>query len=51
MKFFKQIENFLVYTAIIVGFGGLIGVIVYLHWCSYFQRFPNASWWTFFFQH
>lgn len=25
-----------------------LGGCFYLKWGAYFQRFPNASWWTFF---
>ena len=28
---------------------GIIGVFVYLDWCAYHQRFPQAEFWTWFF--
>jgi len=28
---------------------GAIGILFYFGWIAYFQRFPNADWWTFFF--
>ncbi len=29
-------------------FVGVVGGIMWLKWAAYFQRFPDASWWTFF---
>jgi len=26
----------------------VIGFITYARWTAYFERFPDASWWTFF---
>jgi hypothetical protein len=46
----KKFLNALVIIVAIVGVIGIVPAIVYVHWCAYFQRFPNASWWTFFFQ-
>jgi hypothetical protein len=39
-----------VWIAVAFGVLGLFAGIVYGHWMAYFQRFPNAAWWTFFFQ-
>lgn len=27
----------------------LVGLLVYLDWKAYFQRFPGVEWWTYFF--
>ena len=47
MKKFASVALSLV--AIVIAFA-VVAIIWYLHWIAYFERFPTAPGWTFFFQ-
>lgn len=35
---------------VLVIFCVVVPGLIYLDWLAYFQRFPNAAWWSYFFQ-
>jgi hypothetical protein len=42
-----QTLTFFAFIALVFG---CIAALVALDWMAYFERFPDAPWWTFFFQ-
>jgi len=40
----------LIAWAVTIGFVGVLIGLAALSWCAYFERFPEAAWWTFFFR-
>lgn len=45
----KTLFECLIWIAIGLAILMIVASIIYMKWSAYFQRFPEAAWWSFFF--
>jgi len=49
-KFLTELRSLSLILLVVGLVGGGLVALMYFHWTAYFERFPNASWWTYFFK-